>query len=108
MARTIKVRGRNRSVKKPVYLPEARASGEAVERILEDAYGEQPWIHQVVTAVTACVHRGVSQLSGSAGPSRNSQPGEGYVMPARTREEILGDMANTVKPSESPGGDWLL
>lgn len=105
MARTFTISGRRRNIPKPVYLPEARASGDAVGHILLTQYGEQPWIHQIVEAVMAAVDRGVQQLGGSAGPQQNAMPGDlqtrGYVMPARSSQEVLqADPSIANRPSD--------
>lgn len=39
--------------------------------------------------VQVAVDRGIQQLGASAGPTANGAPGDSYVMPARTREDVI-------------------
>lgn len=53
------------------------------------------------------VHRGIEQLSGSAGPMQNAANGaikqQGYAMPARTREDVIQGTPNIADvPSDNP------
>jgi hypothetical protein len=78
-----------------------------VGQVLVRKYGQQQWILQVMEAVMAAVHRGIEQLGGSNGPSANAMPGDlytqGYVMPARTREDVMQQNPNILhQPSDIP------
>jgi hypothetical protein len=58
-------------------------------------------------AVMVAVHRGIEQLSGSAGPTQNAANGaikqQGYAMPAHTREDVLQATPNIAQvPSDNP------
>ena len=61
-------------------------------QIVLDHYGEVPWLEQVRDGVRAFVMRCITQLGESPGPDANAQPlsaGGEYVLPARTKEEIV-------------------
>ncbi len=97
-------RSRRTKIPKPVYLAEARAAANAAGQILVAQYGEHPWILQIMEAVQQAVDRGVKQLSGSQAPTANAMPGDiqsqGYVMPARTAEDVSPNFI--AAPSDNP------
>jgi hypothetical protein len=53
--------------------------------------GDQDWIEQVVDVVTLAMHNSVRQLAASAvnGNSYGFKDGAEYVMPARTKDELI-------------------
>ena len=85
-----------RSVRQPTagrqQVLAAIEAGNAVAEVIAEYYGaETPWIKQCRDGVVAFVERCVHQLGGSAGPQVNAAPlsdGSGYVLPARTADEI--------------------
>ena len=93
-----KQRPRNTNVRKPIYLPEARAAANAVGQVLVTKYGQQAWLLQIMEMVQAAVDGAIKQLSGSAGPTQNAagslKAPEAYAMPARTREDVIQGTPN--------------
>ncbi len=98
---------RRTNISKPVYLPEARSSANAVGQVLVAKYGQQQWLLQIMEMVMVAVDRGIKQLGGSAGPTENatgslSAPAT-YALPARTREDVERDSPGVISsPSDSP------
>lgn len=99
MARRIVQRGRRTHVPKPVYLPEATESANAVGHVLVRKYGQQAWILQIMEMIQAATDRGIKQLSGSHGPMENAQPfqesgpSNPYRFGPRSPEEVQQDAA---------------
>ena len=97
-------RGRRRNIPGTVYLPEARASANAVGQVLVAKYGKHPWILQVMEAVQGAVQRGIEQLGASQAPAQNAMPGDiqnqGYAMPARTAADVTPGFI--AAPSDNP------
>ena len=77
------------------YLPESVAAANAVAVILAEAYGQQQWILQCMTAVQEAVQNSIEMLSGQppAGNGLGLNQGGQYQFAARTAAELQATQA---------------